>query len=76
MAETPKTREDLWFALGSECGLVAEDVLDAIEALGLRIVPADATKEMLYAVDHGLGVAKKMWADALSKNPFAPEIKP
>jgi hypothetical protein len=76
MSETPKTREDLRFALGSECGLVAEDVLDAIEALGLRIVPAEPTEAMLYEVDHGLGVAKQMWDDALSKNPFAPEVKP
>jgi hypothetical protein len=75
MAETPKTREEL-IDLAVECKFSRAEVSDfigCIESHGLRIVPVEPTNEMLYEADHGLGVAKQMWTDALSKNPFAPE---
>lgn len=74
MAETPRTREELWRTLVSEIGLVAEEVLDAIEDFGLRIVPAEPTKAMWEAMaenDSGGMIAE--YRAAIAANPFAPE---
>ena len=79
MAETPKTREELVDAIirlrSGNCA--SEDFLEAIESLGLRIVPADPTDEMISQFDwlikqQGCGVTESL-IEAIAKSPFAPE---
>jgi hypothetical protein len=50
------------------------------EARGLRVVPVEATEEMIKAARQKMGspssvVAKKMWSEYLAASPFAPEEK-
>lgn len=45
----PKNRYELWQELTNEYGLVAEDLLDSIEELGLVIVPRSITPRSTMA---------------------------
>lgn len=77
MAETPKTREELFEAAskgtyGDREWVIA--VIEAIESLGLRIVPEEASEEMLsdagYMPECGF---ETVYSSLVKASPFAPE---
>ena len=84
MAETPKTRFQLCNQVADKTDLLGNQVLDvvqAIESLGFRIVPAelphgyfDATKEAMASAYRDVGdIWENVYAAAIAASPFAPE---
>jgi hypothetical protein len=75
---TPRTRYELWQELTNEYGLVAEDLLDSIEELGLAIVPVEPTDEILTAM-HGADIyarpATSLYRASIAASPFSPQAK-
>ena len=82
MAETPKNREELLGKIAdflekhpyiqNESLLFAEELLESIETLGVRLVPVTLPEEMMSCNDWDLEPADQ-WKALLAKSPFRPE---
>lgn len=75
----PKNREELieaisfemWGIVGSESKNTVLRYINAIEALGVRLVPAEPTKEMIEAADLSADLFEEAYQDAILASHFA-----
>ena len=78
MTYTPKDREELIMELSDgeneETGIFAERFIERIEALGIRLVPAEASDEMLDRANYHCGCGfEDVYKNLVAVSPYTQE---